>query len=86
MQRKRDGKFVLIDFGVAKRLMETGKPGTKWAPNRHRRRLTEDQTNTNFCNCAGERGCPTDKLGLIPEELAALKSRQTAWETAYTNH
>ncbi|MBC6424245.1 MAG: hypothetical protein GDA38_24210 [Hormoscilla sp. SP12CHS1] len=29
MQRKRDGKFVLIDFGVAKRLMETGKPGTK---------------------------------------------------------
>jgi len=25
-------------------------------------------------------------LGLIPEELAALKSRQTAWETAYTNH
>lgn len=29
LRRKRDGKFVLIDFGVAKRLTTTGNPGTK---------------------------------------------------------
>ncbi|MGK7902174.1 MAG: protein kinase [Hormoscilla sp.] len=29
LRRKRDGKFVLIDFGVAKRLTKTGNPGTK---------------------------------------------------------
>lgn len=29
LRRKRDGKFVLIDFGVAKRLTKTEQPGTK---------------------------------------------------------